>query len=751
VSPRGKAPPESPFSRALLKHALEVGELEGQTAANFLALLERTQEALKGRLATLGEEGAPLDVFAAQQSLAEAKLSVQALKQGSRGVITKAQRKALELAARHLGDELKTLAEAAGHEHPPLPTVGRAKAVLADPRHELLAEQFGASVDRYGEDLLKETRQRIFLGLHAGDSPAKVAREIAGKSGLLGTIGRSRAELLIRTETNHLYGASQQQHIEEAAKNIPGLRKTWVHVLSYDCDVCNHLHGQSRPIDGTWTIYKGTKKEREIAHPPAHPNCLPAGTLISTPRGPKPIEWIATGDYVTGGISGRPRKVTQVYINVSPKRLIVLRGDGLKLEATGNHPVMTPRGWVNAEDVREGDIVFTAKHAPLRVLWAELAPGPLNGAVYNLTVDTDESYVAGGIVVHNCGCRITASKKSWDKALDKLGYGPTSEETPGAEPPKDAALPEPEPQPEPRPPRPKKPRLVAPPLVPEMPPPLPPPPPKPAAVPLEQLLGPHRDARKGVPAEEKAKAVEQLSRDLAVIVKDGGFAPMLENFPMGEVVIDDLPDGVDGLWMPSPHAARKLMLPGQSARPGEQLMKFPVMDSARAARLAAKSETARRRINDPADADFRPEVVPGSGLMAGGVEDSTYTHELSHHLHRALREAARVKSSRHPKGLHIRLSADYLTYPAEADEADEASTPKEREAREALRELEEHGQKRVRTPQRCVSTYAHEGESLAEWVAETHTAYVHQPAYLRRVDPEAWTMVQRARRALGME
>ena len=33
---------------------------------------------------------------------------------------------------------------------------------------------------------------------------------------------------------------------------------------------------------------------------------------------------------------------------------------------------------------------------------------PYSGIVYNLGVDEDESYVANGIVVHNCRCRVIA-------------------------------------------------------------------------------------------------------------------------------------------------------------------------------------------------------------------------------------------------------------------------------------------------------------------------------------------------------
>lgn len=44
------------------------------------------------------------------------------------------------------------------------------------------------------------------------------------------------------------------------------------------------------------------------------------------------------------------------------------------------------------------------------------------GEVRNLSVDGDESYVAAGVVAHNCVCRTAPMRKSWRKGLEKLGY-----------------------------------------------------------------------------------------------------------------------------------------------------------------------------------------------------------------------------------------------------------------------------------------------------------------------------------------
>jgi hypothetical protein len=42
-----------------------------------------------------------------------------------------------------------------------------------------------------------------------------------------------------------------------------------------------------------------------------------------------------------------------------------------------------------------------------------VARAPFNGLVYNLGVEEDHSYVAGGIVVHNCHCALTYVPDGW--------------------------------------------------------------------------------------------------------------------------------------------------------------------------------------------------------------------------------------------------------------------------------------------------------------------------------------------------
>lgn len=86
--------------------------------------------------------------------------------------------------------------------------------------------------------------------------------------------------------------------------------------------------------------------------------CLPAGTMISTPTGEKPIEQIqygdvvisfdnSTGQFVSGYVSGTTSRIVE--------ELIEIEVDGATIRTSLEHPFLTTRGWIKACDLVETD------------------------------------------------------------------------------------------------------------------------------------------------------------------------------------------------------------------------------------------------------------------------------------------------------------------------------------------------------------------------------------------------------------
>jgi len=258
------------FVAALKQHSKEVQTLEGDQAAEFLRLLNELRDQVRGRLYGMAPEASTFDAFRLRQVLAETESGILTLERKAQGQYSGITQDAADLAIEHTSSELERLG-ATFDTAPTVVSIDAAK-VLADPVQRLLANHFQSSVKRYGLDVLNGVRQKLFVGMRTGDSFGDVVKSVTSDKGPLGELGRSNGERLVRTETSQAYGVAQHTSVLEAKKQIPSLKKIWLHISSFPCDVCMPLHGTMRDLDGTWTIRMG-KKTREVAHPPGHPNC----------------------------------------------------------------------------------------------------------------------------------------------------------------------------------------------------------------------------------------------------------------------------------------------------------------------------------------------------------------------------------------------------------------------------------------------------------------------------------------------
>jgi hypothetical protein len=97
--------------------------------------------------------------------------------------------------------------------------------------------------------------------------------------------------------------------------------------------------------------------------------CFVAGTMISTPNGLTPIEQLRVNDMVDTPYG--PRRVLAQRMTNAQAEVLSLNG---QLVGTKNHPIMTNRGWIDLQNIREDDIlVYQHKGVSSWVFQAKLA------------------------------------------------------------------------------------------------------------------------------------------------------------------------------------------------------------------------------------------------------------------------------------------------------------------------------------------------------------------------------------------
>jgi hypothetical protein len=143
-------------------------------------------------------------------------------------------------------------------------------------------------------------------------------------------------------------------------------------------------------------------------------SCFVAGTLVSTPDGPRPIESLRVGDLVWSYAlaEGRPiaRPLIAIHHALVREARRVELDDGRVIQGvTPEHPVFSPKTglYLPVSRLSEGDTVATYRdgdeHAlatVARVVATEVPTPTIQ--VFNLSVGgDDQNYFADGVLVHN--------------------------------------------------------------------------------------------------------------------------------------------------------------------------------------------------------------------------------------------------------------------------------------------------------------------------------------------------------------
>ena len=309
----------------------------------------------------------------------------------------------------------------------PLAETGGIVASMSTPFH---IDRLGVLYSRVFQELKGITSQMdtqisrvLTQGIADGVHPTQLAelltKTISGPVGDLGikdTLGRfipaqRRARILARTEIIRAYHQANIQEMRNWATEKVVVKAEWETAGFRVCPACLALEGHIFTLD---------EIQNKI---PLHPNCfLDSQIPIYTSKGWKSIGSIQVGDSVLTH-QGRFRKVYALLRNKGYKDKteavrFSIQGMGQGgVSMTANHPMLvTKEGsqfsrWKTAKDVKQADqIRLLTNHFGEY----EFISSPIqkiehwflhkNRQLYNISVEEDESYVAKGMIVHNCRC-----------------------------------------------------------------------------------------------------------------------------------------------------------------------------------------------------------------------------------------------------------------------------------------------------------------------------------------------------------
>lgn len=109
-----------------------------------------------------------------------------------------------------------------------------------------------------------------------------------------------------------------------------------------------------------------TRSQQKWVATSDHRCCFPAGTMVETPDGQRPIESIRVGDVVLTHMG--PREVSGTMSRSVTEPLVAIRLEDRTIRATADHPFVVLRDgialWCQAESIRETDLLCQTQGAP---------------------------------------------------------------------------------------------------------------------------------------------------------------------------------------------------------------------------------------------------------------------------------------------------------------------------------------------------------------------------------------------------
>src|SRR5262245_41868528 len=137
---------------------------------------------------------------------------------------------------------------------------------------------------------------------------------------------------------------------------------------------------------------------RESPPPPCHPGCFPAGTMIATPAGPRPIETVRRGDLVTlVGPDGTPTSGPVDSTFQTCNRLVEVQTESGNLLTTQSQPLcLRGGGFRPAGELTAGDLIWQWQGGERRpAVVRAVVPSGRDEPVFNLVVGESNVFIAG--------------------------------------------------------------------------------------------------------------------------------------------------------------------------------------------------------------------------------------------------------------------------------------------------------------------------------------------------------------------
>jgi SPP1 gp7 family putative phage head morphogenesis protein len=199
------------------------------------------------------------------------------------------------------------------------------------------------------DEIVKKVKITLSNGITQGLAQGEIIKQIKQIfEPYLYSIDGALLETTIRTNFATAYNQSKLAYFAPAVNNgdIYGYQYSAI-MDDRTTDICYSLNGKIFRADAVSDI-----------EPPLHYNALTPDTLITTQKGLRPISEIKIGDCVYTH-KKRVQRVYDVMTDNKSVDIYEIETDQGLLKVTGDHPVLTQRGWINVEELSINDELYS--------------------------------------------------------------------------------------------------------------------------------------------------------------------------------------------------------------------------------------------------------------------------------------------------------------------------------------------------------------------------------------------------------